>query len=127
MIYPFHLSFVVPDKEEAKRFYVDVLGCSVGRDNEAWCDILFFGHQLTIHQATAEMPPQKLDHFGSILSQEAWNAVLAQCQRTGMDFAMQPEIKHQHEANESGKFMLSDPAGNVIEFKYYFKFSETVG
>jgi len=24
---PFHLSFVVPNKEESKRFYADVLGC----------------------------------------------------------------------------------------------------
>lgn len=72
MIQPFHLSFVVPDKEKVKAFYLGALGCSLGRDNETWFDILFFGHQITIHQATSKMPAYKIDHFGPILTKEDW-------------------------------------------------------
>ncbi len=50
MTQPFHLSLVVPDLNRVRAFYVDVLGCRVGREMGSWLDILFFGHQLTIHQ-----------------------------------------------------------------------------
>ncbi len=50
MIKPFHLSFAVPDLKQAVDFYVNVLGSEMGRDMGAWVDIIFFGHQLTLHQ-----------------------------------------------------------------------------
>ena len=32
---PFHLSFLVRDLDETRRFYADVLGCEIGRSSEA--------------------------------------------------------------------------------------------
>ena len=127
MIQPFHLSFVVPDKDLAKTFYRDVLGCSIGRDNTSWCDILFFGHQLTIHQSSKQMPAYKIDHFGPVLDKEEWCHVIDACVSNNVEFVMQPKVKNEGQYNESGKFVISDPAGNLIEFKYYQDFADTVG
>jgi len=72
MTYPFHLSFVVPDLKLAEEFYTEFLNCKKGRDTGHWIDIIFYGHQLTLHQATQEMPAKALDHFGVIMSKQEW-------------------------------------------------------
>jgi extradiol dioxygenase family protein len=123
---PFHLSFVVPDKEKAKEFYLDVLGCSLGRDNETWFDIIFYGHQITIHQACGSMNAFKIDHFGPITSKAEWLKVSEKLLKKGYEFVKKPSIINQNQADESGKFLVNDPSGNLLEFKYYSDFSETV-
>ena len=84
MIKLFHLSFVVPNLDAAKRFYIDVLGCEVGRDVGEWIDILFFGHQVTIHQEKGAMLAKPLDHFGVIMDENEWlntSSLLSLCTR----------------------------------------------
>jgi extradiol dioxygenase family protein len=127
MIQPFHLSFVVPDKAIAKAFYIDVLGCELGRDNGTWFDILFFGHQLTIHQSSSQNPAYRIDHFGPVLNRDRWLAVVGICVSNQVSFVMKPTIKNKGQKTESGKFLINDPSGNLLEFKYYQNFSETVG
>ncbi len=126
MIHPFHLSFVVPDKEKTKEFYLNVLECTLGRDNETWFDIIFFGHQITIHQATENMTAYQIDHFGPILSKNEWLHVSKNLKENDCKFVMQPTIKNAGQPDESGKFMVNDPAGNLLEFKYYSNFNATV-
>ena len=71
----FHLAFSVRDLDEARAFYVDVLGCSVGRSAENWMDFNFFGFQITAHLAsdvsTQSNPVDDHDipvpHFGLIM------------------------------------------------------------
>jgi len=127
MIHPFHLSFVVPDKKLAKQFYIDILGCSLGRDNKTWFDILFFGHQLTIHQASENMPAFKINHFGPILDRKEWLDIIQKCEVHEIDILMPATIKNTGQSDESGKFIIKDPCGNILEFKYYLSFSKTVG
>ena len=127
MIQPFHLSFVVPDKDIVKDFYLNVLDCELGRDEETWFDILFFGHQLTIHQSSPQNPAYKIDHFGPILRRDSWLNIVDLCNKNEVGFVMKPTVKNKNESNESGKFLIHDPAGNLLEFKYYFNFGETVG
>ena len=40
---PFHLALPVRDLEAARTFYVDLLGCSAGRESATWIDFNFFG------------------------------------------------------------------------------------
>lgn len=127
MIHPFHLSFVVPNKMLAKRFYIDTLGCSLGRDNETWFDTLFFGHQLTIHQASEKMPAFKINHFGPILNKIQWLDVIKRCKNNDIEIILPATIKNKDKEDESGKFIIKDPSGNTLEFKYYENFSNTVG
>lgn len=127
MIRPFHLSFVVPNKELARSFYIDVIGCSLGRDNEAWFDILFFGHQLTIHQATEKKTAFQINHFGPILDKNEWLNIVQKCQNKNIEVILSPMVKNKDKEDESGKFIIKDPSGNVLEFKYYSNFNKAVG
>ena len=45
----FHMAFLVHDLEATRSFYVDVLGCRVGRSTDTWVDLNFFGYQITAH------------------------------------------------------------------------------
>ena len=44
----FHLSIPVSELAVAKKFYVEALGATVGRENADWLDILLWGHQITL-------------------------------------------------------------------------------
>lgn len=123
---PFHLSFAVPNLEQAKNFYTQILGCSIGRDTGAWIDIIFFGHQVTIHQESDSMKAQPIDHFGPILEKQTWLDILERCKSNNIEFVMQPTIKDEGCDDESGKFIVLDPARNVIEFKFYNNFNKTL-
>jgi extradiol dioxygenase family protein len=126
MTKPFHLSIVVPDLERARTFYVNLLDCKVGRDKGQWIDILFFGHQMTLHQERNGMVAKAIDHFGPILEKEEWKKVSDRFRSNGIAFEMQPLIKEEGTDTESGKFIVKDPADNILEFKYYKSFSTTV-
>lgn len=127
MLLPFHLSFVVEDKAAVKKFYTEVLGCNLGRETDTWFDLLLFGHQLTVHQATERKPAVKIDHFGPILDKAQWQDALAKCMDRDLTFLMPPAIRNEGKANESGKFKIRDPAGNVLELKYYLDFGSIMG
>ena len=51
---PFHLAFAVHDLAATERFYVELLGCRVGRRDERWIDFDFHGHQISAHLTDAE-------------------------------------------------------------------------
>ena len=46
---PFHLAFPVKDLSETKKFYTQVLGCTLGRSSNHWIDFNLFGHQVVAH------------------------------------------------------------------------------
>lgn len=123
---PFHLSFAVPDLQATKRFYCDVLGCSSGRDAGGWVDVLLFGHQLTIHQSSAQHEAQAIDHFGVVLDKADWLALAQRLDDLGVTYVMRPRVLAIASADENGKLLLNDPAGNLLEFKYYAAFARTV-
>ena len=126
MIKPFHLSIVVPDLKKARAFYVNMLGCKIGRDNGQWIDIFFFGHQMTLHQEREGMVAKSIDHFGPILEKNEWKTTFDMLISSDVVFEMQPLINEEGLKNESGKYIIKDPAGNIIEFKYYESFTATV-
>jgi extradiol dioxygenase family protein len=123
MIKPFHLSIVVPDLEQVRMFYVNILGCMVGRDKGQWIDILFFGHQMTVHQEREGMVAKAIDHFGPVLEKEEWKKISDNLHLNSIAFEMQPFIWEEGTDAESGKFIVKDPAGNILEFKFYKNFS----
>jgi hypothetical protein len=118
---PFHLSFVVPNLRLAEAFYIKILGCKKGRDTGDWIDIIFFGHQLTLHQETESMKAQSIDHFGIILDKTEWQAIADKVEFENIPFVLSPNEKTNEDNSESGKFIIKDPANNLIEFKFYKK------
>ncbi|WP_143764282.1 dioxygenase [Cognaticolwellia mytili] len=118
---PFHLSFVVPNLRLAEEFYVNFLGCKKGRDTGKWIDIIFFGHQLTLHQETEKMKAQSIDHFGVILEKTEWLSIVKKIENKSIAFVLPPNEKINNDNSESGKFIINDPASNRLEFKFYQK------
>ena len=118
-----HLSLPVDNLAAARAFYEDALGCRVGRVRDDWFDVWFFGLQLTLQLRPSEArgaSEQGVRHFGVVLSDLAtFDGLIARLRDHGIKWLVEPTL--HSEAMLSGKFAgkLADPAGNVLEIKYY--------
>ena len=75
--HPFQLAFAVTSIEATRAFYVEKLGCKVGRSAKRWIDLDFFGHQSSAHLVDNPLSPAETNtidgekvpsrHFGAIL------------------------------------------------------------
>ena len=119
----FHLAFPTHDIAAAKRFYVDGLGCTLGRESSHAVTFGLAGHQLVAHLTPEPVPPQQgiyPRHFGLVLtSQEAWQALVDQAQAKGLTFYQQPRVRFPGTRIEHRTFFLEDPSHNLLEFKHY--------
>ncbi|WP_437572018.1 VOC family protein [Sorangium sp. So ce542] len=126
---PFHLAFPVSDLEATRRFYVDVLGCRVGREAARWIDFDFFGHQISAHlvdEPGAVLPTNPVDgkdvpvrHFGAILEWRAWHALAERLRGLGVAFLIEPHIRFVGEPGEQATLFVVDPSGHALEFKSF--------
>ena len=126
---PFHLAFPIRDIEEARWFYGEVLGCTVGREAERWIDFDFFGHQISAHIVDSPEPvyhTNKVDgkdvpvrHFGAILEWQQWHDLSAAIQKHGITFIIEPGIRFKGEVGEQATMFFLDPSGNALEFKAF--------
>jgi uncharacterized protein len=119
----FHLAFPTHDVAAAKRFYVDGLGCTLGRESSHAVMFGLAGHQLVAH-LTPEPPPSQQGiyprHFGLVLpSQEAWQALADQAKAKELTFYQQPRVRFPGTRIEHRTFFLEDPSHNLLEFKHY--------
>lgn len=126
---PFHLAFPVKDLEETRRFYVDLVGCKVGREAEKWIDFDFHGHQISAHVKPEECDVASTNdvdgdnvpvrHFGAVLPWKDWEALADRFRRAGIAFLIGPRVRFQGEPGEQGTFFVRDPSGNGLEFKTF--------
>ena len=125
---PFHLAFPVTDLEATRRFYVDVLGCEVGREAGRWIDFDLGGHQISAHlvdrivgDATNEVDGDAVParHFGLILAPAEWRALAARLRAAGVAFVIEPHTRFAGEVGEQSTMFLRDPSGNALEFKAF--------
>ncbi|MGM0561711.1 MAG: VOC family protein [Pseudomonadota bacterium] len=131
---PFHLAFPVADLEQTRSFYVDVLGCSVGRESDRWIDFNFYGHQITAHlrpEETKAVSASEVDgksvpvrHFGAILDWEIWHELAEQLKAAGIDFVIEPYVRFPGEVGEQATMFFKDPSGNALEFKSFRDMSQ---
>jgi extradiol dioxygenase family protein len=118
----FHLSIPVAELGPAKRFYVETLGATAGRESEDWLDVIVWGHQITLQRRPAEtraLHEQGKRHFGVVLSWQEWESEVRRLKALGTRFLGEPEVLLVGTAQEQAKFYLSDPSHNVIEVKTY--------
>jgi extradiol dioxygenase family protein len=119
----FHLAFPVTDLDEAKRFYVDGLGCTLGRESASALTLELQGHQLVGHLVAQPPKPQKgiyPRHFGLIFTSETdWQALVDRAKTKGLTFYQEPRRRFPDTRLEHRTFFLQDSAGNLLEFKYY--------
>lgn len=119
----FHLAFPIHDVEATLRFYVDGLGCTVGRRARQAVTLGLAGHQLVGHLVHDERPVQKgiyPSHFGLVfLSLEEWQALADRAKAKGLTFYQQPRVRFSGTRIEHRTFFLEDPSHNLLEFKHY--------
>ena len=119
----FHLSFPVTDLGEAKRFYVDGLDCSLGRESESAVTLELRGNQLVAHLTKPPPEPQKgiyPSHFGLVFTaEEDWRALADLAKGKGLTFYQEPRRRYQGSRIEHWTFFLEDPFHNLLEFKHY--------
>ena len=126
---PFHLAIPVNDIETTRRFYTEVLGCSVGREAERWIDFNFFGHQVSAHvkpEATGTIPANPVDgesvpvrHFGLVLDWHTWHALVDKLDERSIKYLIKPTIRFKGQVGEQATLFIKDPSGNVLEFKSF--------
>jgi extradiol dioxygenase family protein len=119
----FHLAFPVQDLAEAKRFYVDGLGCVLGRESASAITLGLYGNQLVAHLATERPASQKgiyPRHFGLVFTSEKhWQALADRAKAKGLTFYQQPRRRFPGTRIEHQTFFLEDPSRNLLEFKHY--------
>ncbi|MBE9548220.1 MAG: VOC family protein [Proteobacteria bacterium] len=129
-IRPFHLAIAVNDLQQARLFYIEILGCSEGRSTTHWVDFDLFGHQLVCHLDKTKQTVERLcsavdgdavpvPHFGVILSMEDWRNLRDRLIATELEFVIEPRIRLQGKPGEQATMFFTDPAGNALEFKAF--------
>lgn len=127
----FHLAIPITDIAEAKKFYGDILGSKIGRENQHAVIFDFYGHQLVGH-ITKEIltPPANIypRHFGLIFTQESdWDTLLNRCNDHNLDLYQQPKLRFKNELTEHKTFFLQDTFYNILEFKFYRHYEAIFG
>jgi extradiol dioxygenase family protein len=112
----------VRDLEAAREFYVDGLGCELGRVRDGWVDVWFHGMQVTLHEQPADVVEPGVNavrHFGVTLGRDELAAVLARLQSRPVTWLRPVQTDHAGTPREQTKAMVADPSGNAIELKAY--------
>ncbi len=129
MTTPFHLAFPVLEIESTRRFYVDLLGCRVGRMSERWIDFNLGGNQISAHvvengeglcttnEVDGDVVPVR--HFGLVLPWEDWHALAERLKEAQVPFVIEPRIRFAGQVGEQATMFLRDPSGNALEFKSF--------
>jgi len=119
----FHLAFPVTDLEDAKRFYVDGLGCSLGRMSNSAITLNLNGNQLVGHLTKKQSESPKSiypRHFGLVfVSEEDWQAMADRARQKGLLFYQEARHRYPGTRLEHATFFLEDPFHNLLEFKHY--------
>jgi extradiol dioxygenase family protein len=118
----FHLAFPVKDIPSTKAFYVDGLGCLVGRESPHSLILGFYGHQIVAHVVDEINEPKGIypRHFGIVFGEQPnWMALLERVQDKRLKFYQKPRVRFPDTPLEHRTFFLIDPSQNILEFKHY--------
>ncbi len=117
-----HLSIPVRDLAESRAFYVDLLGCDLGRVRDDFIDVWFYGMQVSLHAEPEQVRPieeQGVQHFGVTLGAEDLQRLLRRLDGQRVTWVSPVSTDYPGTPKEQTKAKLSDPSGNVIELKTY--------
>ncbi|MFM8551308.1 MAG: VOC family protein [Nitrospiraceae bacterium] len=119
----FHLAFPVTDLAATKAFYVEGLGCTLGRESESAVILGLAGNQIVAHlvkEGTQNQQGIYPRHFGLIFpSEQEWQALADRAKAGGLTFYQEPRRRYEGRPIEHCTFFLEDPSRNLLEFKWY--------
>jgi extradiol dioxygenase family protein len=117
-----HLSIPVRDLDESRAFYVDGLGCGLGRLRPDFVDVWFYGLQLTLQNAPERVLPDEssgVRHFGVALGGDDFADLLTRLDALPVRILRPVSTDYPGTPREQTKTKILDPSGNVIELKTY--------
>lgn len=126
----FHLAFPMTDLDATKKFYVEGLGCTLGRKSDSAMILGLAGHQIVAHLVKEPVEQKGVypRHFGLVFTNEKdWQALVDQAKTKGLKFFQEPRTRYPGQAIEHRTFFLEDPAKNLLEFKHYTNESAIFG
>jgi extradiol dioxygenase family protein/aryl carrier-like protein len=124
----FHLAFPVRDLEQARSFYIDTVGCRLGRETWNHIDFDMYGHQVVAHlcpQGPAAAPGEfdghevPVPHFGLNLETDQWIRLAERLKQARAHFREYPHLRLAGQVGEHRTMFLYDPSGNALEFKAF--------
>ena len=131
---PFHLAFPVGDLSDARRFYLDMLGCTEGRSADDWVDFNFYGHQIVAYLEpgySGNVAANEVDgdavpvrHFGIVLGMEQWHTLAEKLKSSDVEFIIEPHVRFEGKPGEQATMFIRDPSGNALEFKAFADMSQ---
>jgi extradiol dioxygenase family protein len=119
----FHLAFPVRDLQKARRFYVEGLGCRLGRSSDHSLILNLKGHQIVAQHTRETLPAPKgiyPRHFGLVFeSLKDWKTLVRRAERKRLKFYQKPRVRYEGTPLEHRTVFLQDPSDNLLEFKHY--------
>ena len=129
----FHLAIPVgEDLDKAIEFYCNVLGCKRGNSEDkppdSWCDIDFWGNELTLHASSCTQNSEAHDvdmgtvlvpHFGVHLDAKEFRSLKGKLEQDwkNVEFVDEPYVRFKGNVLEQETMFIKDPSGNIIELK----------
>jgi len=126
----FHLAYPTKNIERTREFYVELIGCTQGREAETWIDFNFFGHQLSFHLKPEAFGDKEqtnrvdgkdvpIRHFGAVLDWGDWHDLRDRLISAKTEFIIDPFIRFKGKTGEQATMFFLDPSGNALEFKSF--------
>jgi uncharacterized protein len=118
----FHLAFPMTDLAATKKFYVDGLGCTLGRESDSALILGLAGNQIVAHLVKESVAQKGIypRHFGLVFTSEKdWQALADRAKTKGLKFYQEPRHRFPGQRTEHRTFFLEDPSCNLLEFKHY--------
>jgi extradiol dioxygenase family protein len=118
----FHLAIPARDLDDARRFYVEALGCTLARRYADRITLNFFGDQLVCHLSDrVDTAPQLYPrHFGvTFRDRPDWEQLLTLARAHDLPFFANPFRRFDGQPEGHDTFVLQDPSNNLLEFKHY--------
>ena len=127
----FHLAIPAGDLHNAIYFYCNILGCTKGNSEikppDAWCDINFWGNELTLHASSwhkqtgerhnVDMGAVLVPHFGVHLEANEFKDLKEKLLQENAEFVNKPYIRFEGDVLEQETMFIKDPNDNIIELK----------
>ena len=116
------------DLDDTIVFYRDVMGCRLGRQDDTWVDLDFFGHQLVFHYCGGDPIPRyvnpvddksvQIPHFGVVLTPNDFE-ILAKRLAEKVSFIIEPYTRFKGSPGEQSTMFFCDPNDYALEFKAF--------